>query len=504
MTAPPLASLLAALGALAAFEIGYLLYRRRFPRLLERLRYQAWALAVAGFVLLRVGYGPIAQGTSPAAWVRFFAVVLTVYQSYRIAARLWLSQLRDERGRSAVPKLVRDLLGWLVAFLVVVVAGQAVLGFDYAKFLLPSAVVSAVLGFALQDVLKNVFAGLALQLEAPFETGDWLVIEGEPRQVLEMSWRATHLRNSLGVDFREPNANLANARIQNLGSGAMPMGFEIEVNVAYGVPPRRVAEALEVAARSSSQVAESPPPFGVLTAFGESGIVYRVRFWSRQVGGITRLLAEVRSRVWYELKRQGFTIPFPLRTVEYASSRELAEEQAAAHRRRGEELFARVQVLAALPVEVRAQLAEKATLRHYDAGEELVVEGDQGGSLFVLARGQVSVSKSGSEIGTTSVSLAMLGPGECFGEMSLLTGAPRSATVTAQDAVEALVLDRDALAPILHGDPTLADTLSHVLAARVAATIDRFESRRGELARPRAVEQSSILQKIRGFFGLGG
>jgi small-conductance mechanosensitive channel/CRP-like cAMP-binding protein len=500
MALPSLSALAAAGGVLAALELAYLLvYRRHFQRLLERLRFQLWALLAAALAWLALEGRT--EGRAGRIVVFAFALV-SVDLGFRLLDRFWLSRLRDARGRMAVPKLVRDLAGWVLLFVTVLVAGHLVFDVGYAKFLLPSAVVSAVLGFALQDVLKNVFAGLALQTEAPFDIGDWIVVDGEPRQVLEMTWRATYMRNSLGVDFREPNGNLANARIQNLGSGAVPMGFEIEVNVGYGVPPRRVVEALETAARSSPAVVASPPPVGLLTAFGDSGIVYRVRFWSTQVGGVTRLLAEVRARVWYELRRQGFPIPFPLRTVEYSSAREIAEEQAVAHRRCGEELFARVQVLAALPPEVRTRLAGAAVLRHYDAGEKLVAEGDRGDSLFVLARGRVSVSKSGSEIGTTSVALATLGPGDCFGEMSLLTGAPRTATVSAQEAVEVLVLDRAALAPVLQQDPSLAETLSHVLATRVAATVARFEDRRDELKRQAVPEHHGLLEKIRDFFRL--
>jgi CRP-like cAMP-binding protein len=100
------------------------------------------------------------------------------------------------------------------------------------------------------------------------------------------------------------------------------------------------------------------------------------------------------------------------------------------------------------------------------------------------------------------VALATLGEGDCFGEMSLLTGAPRSATVVAQGAVEVFVLDRKALAPVLHDDPSLAETLSRVLAGRVAATVALFEGRRDELKRQAPAEPHGLLQKIRDFFRL--
>jgi CRP-like cAMP-binding protein len=139
---------------------------------------------------------------------------------------------------------------------------------------------------------------------------------------------------------------------------------------------------------------------------------------------------------------------------------------------------------------------------HFDARERLVVEGEAGDSMMLLASGVVAISKSGSEIGAGTVSLAELGEGSYFGEMSLLTGAPRSATVTATEPVEIFVLDREAVAPILARDPRIAETLSHVLAERTAATQARFDDRKEELARLVDTTRHSILARIRGFFAL--
>ena len=482
-------------------ELGYLPYRRRFVRLMERLRYQFWTAGVSLSALHAAGadFGP----ADLWRWVALLSIAASVDLGYRLLDRFWLSRLRSESGRLAVPKLVRDLAAWILLVAAVLVAGHVIFDVAYKEFLLPTTVISAVLGFALQDVLKNIFAGLSLQSEAPFDTGDWLVVDGEPRQVLEMTWRSTHLRNSLGVEFREPNANIANARIVNLGSGSIAMGFEVEVGVAYGAPPRQVKDTLERAVHTCSSVAASPPAFAHLAGFGDSAVLYRLRFWSTRVHSLTRTFDEVRTRVWYQLKRDGFTIPFPIRTVEYKAAEKIVREQESTLAQRALELLGRIDFLAALPEEPRQRLAAGARHRHYDAGEKLVVEGEHGDSLLVLARGAVSVSKSGADIGDSTVQLAELHEGDFVGEMSLLTGAPRSATVSAEGAVEVFELDRAALAPVLQRDPALAETLSRVLGARVAATVARFEDRRDALSKTAAVEQRSILSKIRNLFGLG-
>jgi len=502
MLSIPLASWLAGLGALVLVELGFLLYRKRFPRFLEHLRYHSFALALAVWVTLRaLRTAPVYETFFP--WVAFVTFVVTVDLGYRLIKRLVLAQLRDEAGRLLVPKLMRDLIGWVLMVVAVVWAGWSIVGIDPQKFLLPTTVISAVLGFAFQDVLKNVFAGLALQTEAPFETGDWLLVDGQPQQVIEMTWRSTHLRDNLGHDFREPNANLVNARIENLGSGEVEMAFEVEVGVVYGAPPRQVKDALEAAARSCPWVVGTPAPIGLLLAFGDSGVIYRLRYWSRDVRRVARLHDQVATRVWYELKRRHFVIPFPIRTVEFKKVDEIAHELSDSHAARALELFGEVDFLAALPAEALQRMSGAATHHHFDAGEQLVAEDDEGGSLFVLSRGRVKVAKSGREIGASSVELATLEAGQFFGEMSLLTGAPRSATVTAVDAVEAFELDRAALAPILQADPTLAEPLARVLGERVAATLERFEDRRDELSRAHPVDHRSLLGKIRHLFRLG-
>jgi small-conductance mechanosensitive channel len=502
MAASDLFALLPALGVALALQIPYLLFRRRFPRQLDRLRFQLWTLAVAAVTFLFLS-AESPRGERALALALFVAVVATVDLVYRVFERLWLGAPHGPQKRAVVPKLVRDLGGWLILAAAILLAGARIFDWELGKWALPSAVLSAVIGFALQDVLKNVFAGISLQTEAPFGLGDWIVVDGEPRQVLEMSWRSTHMRNNLGVNFREPNANLGNARITNLGSGDVPMGFEIEVALAYGAPPGRVKASLESAARACPAVVDNPPPQGLLATFGDSGVVYRLRFWSRQVGSISRLHDQVRSRVWYQLQRDGWTIPFPIRTVEHVAQSDLAAERRESATARAAALLARIDLFAALPVEARRRLAEAARPVEYDAGERLVAEGERGDSLFLVANGTVLVSKSGSTVGTSAVALATLEEGDYFGEMSLLTGEPRSASVVADSAVEVFVLDRAALAPILDEDPALAETLSRVLADRAAATASRFADRREARRAPEPVEAESLLHRIRTFFKLG-
>jgi len=494
--------LLLALGVVVALEVVYLVLRRNLlERPFIRLRFQLLVLAVG-----LVAYAAFSGGEAVPPIVfdiaAFVAVVLAAEVSYRLADRLW--QRRSAGGGLRVPRLVRDLGALAVVFTAVVIAGNAFLGIDYASFLLPSAVVSAVLGLALQDVLKNVFAGIALQTETPFDIGDWIVVDGEVMQVVEVALRTTHLRNNLDVHFREPNANLVSGRIVNLGAGQRPVGFTVEVGVAYGSPPGLVRRSLEQAARETPGVAAQPAPQALVQGFGDSAVIYEVRFWSTQVYRVARLRGDVQGRIWYRLHRDGWKIPYPIRTVEIEPVKAVDRDKSAWRSARAAALLERSDLFAELPEEVLGRLAEAAQLRYFDAGEVLVREGEAGDSLMLLARGRVQVTKAGAEVGTTRLSLATLGEGEYFGEMSLLTGEPRSASVVAEGPCETYVLARADLAPILESDPAVAETLSRVLAERTAATVARFEDRRSRGVEAAGVEreQESLLGRIRQLFHL--
>src|SRR5439155_26027379 len=134
----------------------------------------------------------------------------------------------------------------------------------------------------------------------------------------------------------------------------------------------------------------------------------------------------VRTNVWYELKRQGITIPFPIRTLqlERKAARPIQEEhQEARAILRDEALF---ECLSDVQID---SLVQQSLVSHLGRGERVIREGAEGDSMFVLLRGaaEVSISQNG-----TSIPVAALSAGDCFGEMSLLTGERRTATVRAE------------------------------------------------------------------------
>ncbi len=188
-------------------------------------------------------------------------------------------------------------------------------------------------------------------------------------------------------------------------------------------------------------------------------------------------------------------MPFPTRTLVLAAQD--AGVQREAIRRRCTAAIGWVPLLQPLPVDAREVLAARASLKTYGPGEAIVRRGQASLELFLIERGTVVVELPHN--GGGAAELARLGPGECFGEMGLLTGEPRSATVRAVTLCDVVVIDRESFHQVLAAHPEIVDRLGNLLVVR-----------QGEisLARsaepPQAVAERSrrLISQIREFFKL--
>lgn len=482
-------------------ELFYWGLRRWLPGFRPRWIYHLWVVFTA--TTLGIAVDPHVPTDH---WVfkltATVAILLGALIFFAIVDAAVLGRPRASGLGPRMPKLVRDVLRILVLVAFFLVAATQVLGLELSAVLVSSTVLSAVIGLALQDVLGNVFAGMALQLEQPFSTGDWLEIDGTLARVVEMSWRATRLRTNDGVDLIEPNASIAGARLINYGSGEQPVGLNFHVGVSYSAPPAVVKAALREAALQVRETVTSPAPEAFVESFGDSAVQYRLRVWTRAVSSSMGFRDAVNSRIWYQLQRRGLEIPFPIRTVHLHSQPSQNPQPDTALEARLK-LLSRIELFKDFDDERRRRLAQQARRELYDNGEKLVREGEQGDSLFVVDAGRAIVTKTGPTGATTAIELAVLGPGDFFGEMSLLTGEPRSATVSAEGSCEVLVLSKDAMEPLMQEDPELAAALSRMLAARRLDLEHRLEDRRARGTHEQIATEDSLLQRIRSFFKLG-
>lgn len=448
----------------------------RALRALARRRV-AWWGSVAGLALVlgpaagllaaaAAGGLPLQWGSEPghvlanSAWS--LLVVFGVWSLLGLVRSFLRSPAVGRALGASPPVLVLDAIRYLLLlgtlfFVLGVVWGRPDL---LSTLFTASAVGTVILGFALQETLSNFFAGMALVSERAYSEGDWMVVGDIEGQVVAISRRATHLRTRSGDIVTLSNRAVASGTLRNL-SRPTPLHSEaFLVGAPYETPPNRVREVLRGALEDVPGVLHDPPPVVRLKAFSASSIDYEVKIWIEDLQRLNDIRSDAMIQAWYHFQRAGIEFPYPVQ--EQAAFR---RGTAAAALGPGE-IRARLSSAAlfqALPGEAIEVLARGAHTVDVSAGERIVRQGAPGRSCFVVDTGRVAVIV---EEGTTSRTVATLGPGDLFGEMSLLTGQDRSATVRASSDARLVEVEAAALRQALALAPGLAATLAQVVVER--------------------------------------
>jgi small-conductance mechanosensitive channel/CRP-like cAMP-binding protein len=397
-----------------------------------------------------------------------------------LAVALLFNPWFEDRISDRSPAIVQDTL------VVAMFGVTAVFLLKDSTFLTASAIVAAAVGFALQDTLANAFAGLAIQVEKPFRVGNWVSVAGFEGAVAEVTWRATKIRTKLGNLVVIPNNVVAREAISNYSEPALPTRVMLDVGAAYGAPPNDVRIAILAAIRQAPQALSNPAADVLLHDFGGSALIYRCRFWIADASLIDEAQDEVRRTIYYEFGRRRIEIPYPIQ-IEY--SRDEVSVDAAAVRERLVETIAKTPVLAGLPSEAHRALANAASELVYGDAEVIVRVGEPGGSMFIISRGEVGIIAGTREVAVTSA-------GGYFGEMSLLTGDPRSATVRAKGDCTVVEITAEAFGAWVRSHPEAIERLAEAAAAR------RRELDASRTATAAAVDAGTLVDRIRKFFGL--
>ena len=411
----------------------------------------------------------VASGRLPpdvALQVGTFSPLLLAFGLVNLFVVLAINPWRADRIPDHFPNIVQDAI-------VIFVFGLVAMLFMPDKIVTTTAVGAVVIGFALQDTLGNLFAGLAIQIEKPFSVGHWVTIGGKDGLVSLITWRATTIRTKAGNLVVVPNSVLSRDTITNYSEPTRETRLEIAVSAGYDTPPNEVKAAVLASLAGEPSILAEPPVEVLLFEFADSYIGYHVRVWTNDFAADDRVRDRVRSRVYYAFHRHGIAFPYPVR-VNIESKRHLEPE----HEHGRASALDHVEILSSLSPAQRFQLAGMSRLLLYGAGEVIARENEPGASMFVLRRGEAAVTLT-----DVDGEVARLTSGAFFGEMSLLTGDRRSATVAAVTDCELLEIGVDAFRRVVLSDAASVE--------RVAAAVG---SRRAELERHRATRTTSAVE----------
>jgi CRP-like cAMP-binding protein len=292
-------------------------------------------------------------------------------------------------------------------------------------------------------------------------------------------------------EFTFPNSMVTRSALANFSRPTTAHRCFIAVRIPYRHPPNLVIGVLAEAMRSTPRLLAKPPAHAIAWEFEESSIVYRARYWISDYRRINTIRSDVATRIWYALRRAGIEHAAPLRMLRRGTPADTPAGRVGA-------AALDVDIFSPLTSAERDFLAESLRSATFGRGEEIIRQGEQGDSLYVIQRGRVEVlvtSDGQQEVVDT------LGAGNFFGEMSLFTGEPRSATVRAVEDTEVVPVTVESFRKIVANNPGVLGEVTRVVSSRRSRLDEAIHEAEAEAA-ARSAEHNALLERVRSFFGV--
>src|SRR5574340_699401 len=276
-------------------------------------------------------------------------------------------------------------------------------GLDLGSIVATSAMITAVVAFAMQDTLGNILGGLALQLDNSIEIGDWIKVDDVSGRVVDIRWRSTlvETRNWETVVF--PNSQLMKNKFLVLGRRAdQPVQWRrwVWFNVNLGVTPTRVVSAVENAILQAEidNVSKYPQPSCVLMEMDKGCARYALRYWLTDLAADDSTDGAVRWHVYTALERAGIRLTVEEQNVHYIKESEKYEE--AMRQRellRRIKTLKRVELFAQMTDDELRKLAERLKYAPFAKGNIIARQGTPAQHwLFIIISGEAEVYLEGA------------------------------------------------------------------------------------------------------------
>ena len=433
--------------------------RRPLVKVVKELR--NWVFPLAGLFFLLTKVLGIEDDQLPIQLVETLAWIALIAAALSFANIVLFTDAKPNSWQANLPKLFRDLIRTVLILIGGALVLSTVFDQDLGGLIATLGIGGIVIGLALQDTLGNLFSGVALLFERPFEIGDWLEVDGEQGKVIEVNWRSVHLMTRQMEQLIVPNSALAGAVIRNYNKPNPLCIIIVDIGFSYDDPPNKVKRVMMEAALDTKGVLKKPAPIIVTVSYDDSSIAYKVKLAIEDYALEPTIRNEFVTRIWYAARRSDLAIPFPIRDVFHHQPPKVANDESL---RRLANYMKSLPSLAMVEDEVLEEIAPQATLAHFGRGESVVMQGQLDVKMHFILAGKAAIFAFSLE--GRRQNIAEVGRGDFFGYAALLANEPSSVSITAAEDLEVLVLETDAVQNMLNKSPRFAQQLSGVVAER--------------------------------------
>jgi small-conductance mechanosensitive channel len=228
--------------------------------------------------------------------------------------------LRKSRSSTLVDSGMLSLLHNVMKVVLFALAGYFFFlawSIDVTAWLASAGIVGLALSFAAKDTLSNLFAGVSIVMDAPYKTGDFIILNsGERGVVTDIGLRSTRILTRDDVEITIPNGIIGNSTIVNEAGGPPAQHrIRVAVGVAYGSDIDHVIATLEKVAVDNSDILPTPAPRVRFRQFGESSLNFELMGWISNPANRGRVQHELNCAVYKTLQAEKIEIPFPQRDL---------------------------------------------------------------------------------------------------------------------------------------------------------------------------------------------
>lgn len=396
------------------------------------------------------------------------------------------------KTKKEVPPIIKDAVRLFVYLIFALASLKIIFNIEVSSIITTSAVLTAAIAFAMQNTLSNIISGFSVQIDKNLKKDTWINLKDKNihGQIESVGFRYTILKTLENEKIIVPNNILLQNIIYSYGrkDDLEKCALNINIGIGYEVPPLKAKKMLINILNSHSDISKTPEPKVYTANFADNFMEMRMRFFINDYSKKDIIRDDILTQAWYAIIREGYSIPYPHREIIEKKVTKIFEPNT----EQIKTFLKNIDIFKLLSDEDLLSIINKSSYKVYGNGEVVVKQNDSGDSLFFVIDGELDVYIDNSKIGN-------IDKGEIFGEMSLLTGEKRTATIIARREVHLLEITKENISPFIQNG-SFVEALANLIVERQLKniTLTKLEHKETEIKN----RKQDFTVKLKKFFGL--